>query len=85
MARRKKYAQQFAKGCKLCGDPSIGRGIERHVKDYHRIEYKHYRQCFETSGEVIFDELRDTGKTTRDGKKRVILHVLVKRFTVENR
>lgn len=82
MGRRKKFAQQSAKGCKLCGNPGIGRGIGQHVKDSHGMPYEHYRQCFETSGEIIFDELRDTGRTVGGGKRRVILHVLVKRFEV---
>lgn len=79
MPRRKKYAQYYAQGCKLCGQP-IGRGIDRHVKG-HGIRYQDYRKCFE-SGEVIFDDLKDTGKVTRKGKKHVFLHVLIRRFEV---
>lgn len=82
MARFKKNAQRFSKGCKICGNTSIGRGIDRHVES-HGITYRDYKKCFEESGEVVFDELRDTGKTTKKGKKRVVLHVLVKRFEVE--
>jgi len=79
MPRRKKYAQYNTQGCKICGQP-IGRGIDRHVEG-HGIRYQDYRQCFE-SGQIIFDELKDTGKVTRKGKRRVFLHVLIRRFEV---
>jgi hypothetical protein len=82
MPRKKKYAQQVAKGCKLCGDPSVGRGIEKHVSQGHGVDYETYKKCFESSGEVVFDELKDTGKLMTTSKKRVVIHVLVRRFEV---
>ena len=80
MSRPKKYSQRFAKGCKLCGDPNLGRGIERHVTNAHQMDYDSYRKCFESSGQIVFDELRESGQT-RSGK-RVILHVLIRKFLV---
>jgi hypothetical protein len=80
--RSKTNAQRNAKGCLLCGDPKIGRGLSRHVEDTHSIPYNHYRQCFTQSGKVITNQLIDTGSTTKKGTKRVILHVLVKEFRV---
>lgn len=82
MARYKKNEQRYAQGCKICGDPSIGRGIDKHVEK-HGITYATYKKCFDFYGEVVFDELKDTGKTAKNGTKRVILHVLVKRFEVD--
>ena len=40
-----------------------------------------YLRCFMESGKTITDQLIETG-TTAQGTKRVIMHVLVKRFTV---
>lgn len=79
MPRRRKYAQYNAQGCKICGKP-IGRGIDRHVEG-HGVRYQDYKRCFE-SGEVIFDELKDTGKVSTKNRKQVFLHVLLRRFEV---
>jgi hypothetical protein len=80
MPRRRKYAQYRASGCKICGDKTIGRGIARHVQGAHAVDHDTYRKCFE-SGQVIVDTLVETG-TTAQGKRKVIIHALVRRFTV---
>ena len=79
MPRRRKYAQYSAAGCKICGDPTVGRGIAKHVEG-HSVAHAAYKACFE-SGQVIVDTLEETG-TTSGGKKKVLVHVLVRRFTV---
>lgn len=81
MSRRRKHSQRHAKGCRLCGDPTIGRGIQKHVQGAHSISYENYLRCFEESGRIITDQLIPTG-TADQGTKRVIIHVLVRRFTV---
>jgi hypothetical protein len=81
MPRSKKYAQRSAKGCRLCGDPEIGRGIQNHVKETHSMKYEDYCRCFEKSGKLILDQLLDIGKTTTG--KRIIMHFLVKRFELK--
>jgi len=80
MARRRKYAQYYASGCKICGDKTIGRGIANHVQGAHGVDHAAYKTCFE-SGRVIVDTLEETG-TTGQGKKKVVIHVLVRRFAV---
>ena len=82
MARPRKYAQRRARGCRICGDPSIGRGIEKHVRGAHGVRYHDYQTCFTDNGKPIIDKLIDTGSTTHPGGQRVVLHVLVKRFTI---
>ena len=77
MAR--KTAQRKAKGCKICGKLS-SRGIDRHVES-HKLTYEHYLRCFE-SGNIIIDELKDTGTKTKKGKKKIIMHVLIRSFEV---
>lgn len=80
MPRRRKYAQQYASGCKICGDRTVGRGIAAHVKGAHGVDHAAYKACFE-AGRAIVDTLEETG-TTAQGKKKVVVHVLVRRFTV---
>lgn len=80
MPRRRKWAQYVAAGCKICGDKTVGRGIARHVDGAHGVKYTAYKKCFD-SGQVIVDTLEETG-TTAKGKKKVTVHVLVRRFTV---
>jgi hypothetical protein len=79
MPRRRKYAQYYASGCKICGDKKIGRGIAKHVQSAHGVDHAAYKRCFE-SGRVIVDTLEEAG-TTAQGKK-VVMHVLVRRFVV---
>lgn len=78
MARRRKYAQYDATGCKICGDKTVGRGIAKHLQA-HSLTYDAYKACFK-SGKVILDELKEAGKTAQG--KKVMVHVLVRRFTV---
>jgi hypothetical protein len=80
MARRKKYKQYEASGCRLCGDPSIGRGISKHVKDVHKIEYDAYTQCF-GAGTILVDKLEKSGQTAQ-GRKKIMIHVSVRKFIV---
>ena len=79
MPKRRKYAQYSASGCKICGDKTVGRGIANHVKSAHKIEHAAYKVCF-GSGKVIVDTLEQTG--TVKGEKKVIIHALIRRFTV---
>jgi len=80
MPRRRKYAQYYAAGCKICGDTTVGRGIAKHVEGAHSVKYAAYKACFE-SGRAIVDTLEETG-TAAKGKKKAVIHVLVRRFTV---
>lgn len=80
MPRRRKWAQYYAAGCKICGDKTVGRGIAKHVDGAHSVTHAAYKKCFE-SGQVIVDTLEETG-TAAKGKKKVVIHVLVRRFTV---
>lgn len=65
----------------MCGDPSVGRGIHKHVQQAHHISYDDYKLCF-NSGVVIVDELEQSGAIAR-GAKRVMIHVLVRKFAVD--
>jgi hypothetical protein len=80
MPRRKKYAQYSARGCKICGDSSVGRGIAKHLEGAHKVTLAAYKTCF-SSGKIIVDKLEESG-TAAQGTKRVMVHVLVRRFTV---
>jgi hypothetical protein len=80
MARRRKYAQYYASGCRICGDKTVGRGIAKHLQGRHGIKHPDYKKCFE-SGKVIVDELVQTD-TAEKGSKKVVHHVLVRRFVV---
>jgi hypothetical protein len=64
MARGKKYKQYEAHGCRLCGDPSVGRGIHKHVEGFHKISYDVYTQCF-GAGTILVDKLEDSGRTAQ--------------------
>lgn len=77
---RKRYAQHKTSGCKVCGNPDVGRGILKHLKGCHNINLKDYKKCFD-SGQKIMDKLVVTG-TAGNGEKRVVIHVLVRRFTI---
>jgi len=82
MPKYRKNAQRFAKGCRICGDPTVGRGIQKHVDGAHpKVSYKAYKAIFNDDG-VVTDELITTNVTAGGGKKRVVMHVLVRRFTV---
>jgi hypothetical protein len=80
MPRRRKHAQYSASGCKICGDGNVGRGIAQHVKGAHGVDYNAYQACY-GSGKVLVNRLEESG-TTDGGKKRVVIHVLVRRLTV---
>jgi hypothetical protein len=85
MARPPKFKQRNPKGCKLCGDLTVGRGIQMHVKKVHKIPYKTYLACFESGG-ILLDKLIDTGHRStskiRGTTSKVIIHILVRRFSV---
>ena len=81
MARRKKGSQKNPKGCKVCGDPDVGRGIQKHVAEGHRISYTAYLKCFQEGGKVIVARLVETGKIHKSGE-RVMVHVFVRKFIV---
>lgn len=82
MPKYRKNAQRFAKGCRICGDPSVGRGIRQHVEGAHPdVSYKAYTAIFNDEG-VVTDDLITTGVTAGGGKMKVVMHVLVRRFTV---
>ncbi len=80
MARHAKHAQRHAKGCKICGDKTVGRGIEKHVRQGHNISYDAYKACF-GAGTVILDKLEQTGTVHKTGEK-VMMHILIRKFTV---
>ncbi len=86
MARQAKFKQRNPKGCMLCGDLKVGRGIQTHVLKIHDISYETYKKCFE-SGEVLLNTLVDTGhvQTGRLNPRKVIIHVFVRRFVVRER
>jgi hypothetical protein len=67
-------------GCKICGDGNVGRGIAQHVKGAHGVEYDAYQTCY-ASGKVLVNRLEESG-TIDGGKKKVVIHVLVRRLTV---
>lgn len=79
MARRRNI-QQKASGCKVCGNPDVGRGILKHLKGCHDLKLNDYKKCF-NSGQKILDQLVETG-TAANGTKRVVIHVLVRKFTL---
>jgi hypothetical protein len=81
MPRKKKNTQQNTSGCKVCGNPDIGRGILKHLKGMHNLKLADYKKCFKT-GQIIVDKLVESG-TAGGGKKRVVMHVLVRKFTLE--
>jgi len=80
MPKRRKYAQRHASGCRICGDKTVGRGIAKHLEAAHDVKHADYKKCFE-SGKIIVDELVNTG-TAAKGSKKVVHHVLVRRFMV---
>ena len=80
MPRHKKNEQRYTKGCKLCGNPGFGRGIKAHVEAAHGLDYSAYLRCFEQSGQVIRDELVQTGHT--HSGRRIMLHFSLKKFVV---
>lgn len=85
MARSPKFKQRNPKGCKLCGDLTVGRGIQMHVKKIHKISYKTYQACFESEG-ILLDKFIDTGhryESRLHGRtSSIIIHILVRRFLV---
>ena len=80
MAKRRKNVQVHPSGCKICGDKRVGRGIAKHLEGAHGLEFQAYKKCF-GSGKVILDSLTQTG-TAANGTKKVMIHVLVRRFLV---
>ena len=87
MTRRKRNAQYNAAGCKVCGNPKIGRGIAKHLLGaHHGLKHADYKKCF-SAGKTLVDRLSVTGFTLPDSKrpKKVVIHTLVRRFTISNR
>jgi hypothetical protein len=89
MPRQPKYRQRKSRGCKLCGDPQVGRGIQTHVKNIHNISYKAYQKCFD-EGEILLNTLIDTGhvqtgRLNRRNPHKIMIHVFVRRFAVKAR
>ena len=80
MPRRRKYAQYYTSGCKICGDKRVGRGLAKHLQGAHGLKHEDYVKCF-GSGTVILDTLEQSG-TAGGGAKKVMIHVLVRRFLV---
>ena len=86
MPRKAKFKQKNTKGCMLCGDPTVGRGIQAHVKNIHDIPYEVYKKCF-NSGKILTNTLIDTGvpwrgKLNKPNPSKVMIHVFVRRFIV---
>jgi len=81
MSRTKKNAQRFASGCKVCGNPDVGRGISKHLEGAHGgLRLADYKKCF-NGGRVVVDKLVETGTAAR-GTQKVVLHVLVRKFLI---
>lgn len=80
MPRRKRNVQYNAAGCKVCGDPDVGRGIVKHLQGAHGLKLSDYKKCFD-GGKSVVNKLIETG-TASGGKKRVIMHVMVRRFLI---
>lgn len=82
MTRRKKYAVRKGAGvmCKVCGlNCGKGGALKKHVEGTHKVNYDHYKTCFESKVATLIADTWDDSVKTSNGHT-VITHVLVRRF-----